>query len=83
MLNNNHYWLYVQRSILENNKNVITNIEYKKGNDSEWLKYDDDSFTLFVYYEDNKINRVDGSDGYGNGYYGGGFYLSILEPKKI
>ena len=69
--------------MLENNKNVITNVEYKKGNDSEGFEYDDDAFTLFIYYEDNKINRVDGSDGYGNGYYGGGFYLSILEPEKI
>lgn len=76
-------WSEIDLSVLENNKNVITNVEYKKGNDSEGFEYDDDAFTLFIYYEDNKINRVDGSDGYGNGYYGGGFYLSILEPEKI
>lgn len=60
---------------LEENNNIITNIE---------VKYDDyeDVFTMFVYYEDNTINQLKGDDGYGNGYYGGGFYITIKNVKQ-
>lgn len=62
---------------LEENNNIITNIEVKYAEDG-W-----DEFTMFIYYEDNTINRLKGDDGYGNGYYGGGFYVTIknLETK--
>ena len=65
---------------LEENNNIITNIEVKYTEDG-WD--DDDEFTMFIYYEDNTINRLKGDDGYGNGYYGGGFYVTIknLESK--
>lgn len=61
---------------LEENNNVITNIivEYEESDD--WF-YASDNFTMFVYYEDNTINQLNGDDGYGNGYYGGGFYITI------
>lgn len=64
---------------LEENNNIITNIEVKYTTDS----WDDDQFTMFIYYEDNTINQLKGNDGYGNGYYGGGFYVTIknLESK--
>ena len=59
---------------LEKNNNAITNIE---------VKYmQDDEFTMFIYYEDNTINQLNGDDGYGNGYYGGGFYVTIKELKN-
>ena len=60
---------------LEKNNNVITNIEVK------YMR--DDEFTMFIYYEDNTINQLNGDDGYGNGWYGGGFYVTIknLENK--
>lgn len=54
---------------LEENNNVIINIETKYNNEDE--------FTMFVYYEDNTINQLNGDDAYGNGYYGGGFYITI------
>lgn len=59
---------------LEENNNVITNIEckYKDG-------WEEDRFTMFIYYEDGTINKLAGDDGYGNGYYGGGFYITIME----
>ena len=62
---------------LEKNNNVITNIEVK------YMQNGDDKFTMFIYYEDNTINQLKGDDGYGNGYYGGGFYVTIknLENK--
>ena len=42
-------------------------------------KYDKwgDEFIMFIYYEDNTINQLKGDDGYGNGWYGGGFYVTI------
>lgn len=63
---------------LEENNNVITNIETKYK--QEW--YEDDEFTMFVYYEDNTINQLKGDDGYGNGYYGGGFYITIKNVES-
>ena len=60
---------------LEENNNIITNVEIKyDSNDS-----DEDYFTMFVYYEDNTINQLKGDDGYGNGWYGGGFYVTIKD----
>lgn len=62
---------------LEDNNNVITNIkvEYSK------ICYGDDEFKMFVYYADGTINELKGDDGYGNGYYGGGFYITIKDIK--
>ena len=62
---------------LEENNNIITNIEVKYTEDG----WEDDEFTMFVYYEDNTINQLKGDDGYGNGFYGGGFYVTIKEAK--
>ena len=63
---------------LEENNNIITNIEVKYTEDG-WY---DDEFTMFVYYEDNTINQIKGDDGYGNGYYGGGFYITIKNVES-
>ena len=63
---------------LEENNNIITNIEVKYTEDG-WY---DDEFTMFVYYEDNTINQLKGDDGYGNGYYGGGFYITIKNVES-
>ena len=63
---------------LEENNNVITNVEVKYEN--KWCE--DDDFTMFIYYEDNTINQIKGDDGYGNGYYGGGFYVTIKDVES-
>lgn len=63
---------------LEENNNVITNVEVKY-TEGGW---EDDEFTMFVYYEDNTINQLKGDDGYGNGYYGGGFYITIKNVES-
>lgn len=62
---------------LEENHNAITNVECKYTEDG----WEDDEFTLFIYYSDNTINQLKGDDGYGNGYYGGGFYVTIKDIK--
>lgn len=62
---------------LEENHNVITNVECKYTEDG----WEDDEFTLFIYYSDNTINQLKGDDGYGNGYYGGGFFVTIKDIK--
>ena len=61
--------------LLENNHNAITNVICKY--DEKW---DADHFTLFIYYQNDTL-EIEGSDGYGNGYYGGGFYVTINEVK--
>ncbi len=60
---------------LEESDNVITDIKVK-------YKYDDE-FVMFVYYIDNKYIKLEGTDGYGNGYYGGGFYVTIKDVKEV
>lgn len=61
---------------LEQNQNVITNVEVK------YHGYYEDEFTMFIYYVDKSISKLEGDDGYGNGYYGGGFYVTIKEVKE-
>ena len=62
---------------LEENNNIITNIKVEYSKDG----WEDDEFKMFVYYEDGQINELNGDDGYGNGYYGGGFYVTIRDIK--
>lgn len=51
---------------------VITNVKVKYNNK------DDDKFKIFIYYHDSRFDG-DGTDGYGNGYYGGGFWLTLTK----
>ena len=62
---------------LEENNNIITNIKVQYSKDY----WENDEFQMFVYYEDGQINELNGDDGYGNGYYGGGFYVTIRDIK--
>lgn len=68
---------------LENNKNIITNIicKYNIENEESKETAEDYSFQLFVFYQDSVLT-LDGDDGYGNGYYGGGFYVTIKKVIK-
>lgn len=59
---------------LETNHNVITNVKFIYPKD-DW---NEDKFKLFIYYQDEMLT-LEGDDGYGNGYYGGGFYVTIKE----
>lgn len=70
-------WSDIDLSVLKNNRNIITDVKYKE-DENCW----EDEFTLFIYYSDGKINEVHGDDGYGNGYYGGGFYLSVISEGE-
>lgn len=62
-------------SLLANHDNAITNVEavYDK---------DETTFRLFIYYSDERFDVGSGDDGYGNGYYGGVFYLRVIKPVK-
>ncbi len=71
---------------LENNHNVITNVVCKyvselakeKEDYDMWDYCENYEFKLFVYYQDDMLT-LEGDDGYGNGYYGGGFYVTIKD----
>lgn len=65
---------------LQENHNVITNVicEHIK-DEGDWY---DDKFKLFIYYQDNTL-ILEGDDGYGNGYYGGGFYVTIKNVSEL
>jgi hypothetical protein len=64
---------------LEKNHNVITNVkcEYEKNSWGE-----QNGFKLFIFYQDDMLT-LEGDDGYGNGYYGGGFYVTIKDVEKV
>ena len=53
---------------------AVMNVEYKPHRD----EYSDDAFSIFVYYTDKRTVELEGSDGYGNGYYGGGFWVDAV-----
>lgn len=54
--------------------NVITDVKYEKVDE----RYGDEA-QLFVFYERPEFNQtLNADEGWGNGYYGGGFYISIL-----
>ena len=55
--------------LLENADNAIMNVVCSQ-RDYE------DQFKLFIYYHDKTL-EIEGDDGYGNGYYGGGFWVTI------
>lgn len=60
--------------------NAITNVEFVcDGNVEDKESYDDTSYKIFVFCEDTRIKllQVDGSDG--NGYYGTGYSIDVIE----
>ena len=89
-------WSHIDLKCLENNQNVITNVftEYEidiakrhLSNYNKWDYDEDDRFKIFVYYQDSYYNYnsrevIQGNDGYGNGYYGGGFYITIDKVEE-
>ena len=57
--------------------NVITNVNYEEAEG-----FDDDA-KLFVFYDRPEFDQViEADEGWGNGYYGGGFYISILSIEQ-
>lgn len=64
---------------LEENDNIITNIKTEYPKDKWEEDAERDGFEMFVYYADGTINKLEGDDGYGNGYYGGGFYVTVVK----
>lgn len=85
---NNGWSSFEDLKKLENNHNVITNVVCKYDIDTAkengdfykdiWLYDENYNFKLFIYYQDDMLT-LEGDDGYGNGYYGGGFYVTIKE----
>ena len=55
--------------VLEDSDNAIMNVVCSQ-------KDYEDQFKLFIYYHDKTL-EIEGDDGYGNGYYGGGFWVTI------
>ena len=60
---------------LEEVENVITNVKYETLDD-DW----EDKAKLFVFYDRPEFNQtIEADEGWGNGYYGGGFYVDIVD----
>lgn len=51
-------------------ENVVTNVDLKED------EADEDLYEIFVFFHNDKFD-VKVNDGYGNGYYGGGFKITI------
>lgn len=50
---------------------AIMNVEYAQDNGSY------DKFKIFIYLANNETIELDGDDGFGNGYYGSGFWVTV------
>ena len=50
---------------------AIMNVEYSQDNGSS------DKFKIFIYLANNETIELDGDDGFGNGYYGSGFWVTV------
>ena len=61
--------------------NAITNVEFEtnKLNPSEENDYSDNSYKIFVFCEDKRINLLDVSGSDGNGYYGTGYSIKVID----
>lgn len=69
-------WYYLVA--LNNCDNVITNVEARIDHDNNLYC---DTYRLFVYAEDKKINLVQ-YEGEDNGYYGTGYDVYVNIPKE-
>lgn len=67
--------------LLKNTDNIITDVRVEY--DEDYFGNFTEEFKVFVLYHDKRFDTVleYGDDGYGNGYYGGGFYLTVEKPK--
>lgn len=64
---------------LEDVENVITDVEYVRSDE-----YFIDGAKLFVFYERPEFNQeINADEGWGNGYYGGGFHIEILDVEQV
>lgn len=63
--------------VLEDADNAIMNVEQEYVAEGGY----DEIFKLFVYYERKEFISIEGDDGYGNGYYGGGFEINLVEVE--
>lgn len=59
--------------------NVITNVEWEDvKTENSW----DEIVNAFIFFEEKRINMTMVDEGYGNGYYGGGIGLNLLELEE-
>ena len=54
--------------------NMITNVEYKDSDQAE------DEYNIFVYFGDKRFD-LGADDGWGNGFYGGGFTVTVKKDE--
>lgn len=69
---------------LNNVDNAITNVEFECTdiNPTDENNYDDTSYKIFVFCEDTRINLLDVTGSDGNGYYGTGYTIKVINTKK-
>ena len=60
---------------------AITGVKWSTFTDDD-DPYNEDLFHLFLYMEGIPAIQFSGDDGYGNGYYGYGFYVSVESIKN-
>ena len=53
---------------------MITNVEYKDSDQSE------DEYNIFVYFGDKRFD-LEADDGWGEGFYGGGFTVKVKKDE--
>ena len=68
-------WSFISWYDVVDSENAIVDVQVT---DIEGDGYGGDpTYTISIFYEDKRISEVEANDGYGNGYYGGGFYVTV------
>lgn len=62
--------------------NIITAVTVED-REVEGERYPEDHYSLFVFYGEEKVSLVEADGDWGNGYYGGGFSLRVVEVPGI
>lgn len=61
-------------------ENVITRVEFAESGSEDWMS--EQSYTIFVYTGEEKINAVTVEGNDGSGYYGTGYEIAVSLPGK-
>lgn len=67
---------FVMPDDLTDCNNAIVDVSITSGNDGEG------SYILSIFKENKQISKILTDDGYGNGYYGGGFQIEVTKIRE-
>lgn len=62
-----------------NKEAAVMNVKYEDSSTNKEKNYADDEFKIFIYLVNDELIEIDGCEGYGNGCYGSGFWVTVTK----